>query len=131
MKKVFLLLLALCTVVMAQEWKNRRATFDEENAAAVGVLDFEYATGSNTVASASRAGQAIVGSSATFLTVTNSGITTNAVIDARLAHTTATTAGDKTNNWVTAVTPSDGTFQVYLRQPAGSNAAVRWFIIAY
>lgn len=116
---------------IAQEYKNRQPTPDEARWTA-GIFDYTVTSGTNgNISNAGRQGYAAIGANSTSLVVTNAGVTTNAFIAANLFVSTATTAGDQTNNWVTAVTPAAGTFTVRLRQPPGSNAVVRWLILNY
>ncbi len=126
-----LLMLAVVIVAVAQEYNSRGPTPDEDRWEA-GIFDRIATTGTNgTIANAGRQGQAAVGVNSTSLVVTNAAVTANAFIAASLYVSAATTAGDQTNNWVTAVTPAAGSFTVRLRQPPGSNAVVNWFILNY
>ena len=123
--------IAVVCTVLAQEYKDREPTPNEARWPA-GIFNYVVSTGTNgTIANAGRQGYAAIGVNSTSLVVTNAGVTTNAFIAANLFVSGATTAGDQTNNWVTAVTPAAGTFTVRLRQPPGSNAVVRWLILNY
>lgn len=124
-------LCALVTVAFAQQYLIRPPT-PEESRWTAGIFDRTTTSGTNgTIANTARQGYATVGANSTSLVVTNSAVTTNAFISAHLFVSPATTAGDQTNNWITAVTPAAGTFTVRLRQPPGSNAVVRWLILNY
>ena len=134
MKKLILLSFcasALVLAVLAQSVPNGIPTPTEAQWPA-GIFNYVVQTGTNgTISNPGRQGYAAIGANSTSLVVTNAGVTTNAFIAANLFVSTATTAGDQTNNWVTAVTPASGAFTVRLRQPPGSNAVVRWLILNY
>lgn len=126
-----LLILALATAAFAQQYKLRPPN-PEESRWPAGIFDLTVTSGTNgTIANTGRQGYATIGANSTSLVVTNSAVTTNAFITANLFVSPATTAGDQTNNWVTAVTPAAGSFTVRLRQPPSSNAVVRWLILNY
>ncbi len=128
---LFMALIAFLGEVVAQRNSGRRPTPDEADWNA-GVYDYTYSTSTNNnQAIATRGGRFTTDTN--FIVITNAGVTTNAFISViPTASTGGGGAGPDTNNWVTGVIASNGTFRVNLyRVPTNVQSAFKYFILNY
>ena len=111
--------------LFAQEYKLRPPTPDEDRWEA-GVFDYTFSTNAGNQAISTRGGRFLIASNASSAVITNSAVTTNAIILAQLVST-------ENSNAVTRVTSTNGSFTVAVSttNSVSGGLAVKFFILNY
>lgn len=121
MKKLLSILglaIVACVIVLAQVPTPDEARWN------AGVYSFTHSATAGAGSIATRSAHAVIASNAASLTITNAGVTTNAVIFAVADQNHET-------NCVKAVIPAAGTFAIHTLWTTTNTLGVRYFILNY